>query len=124
MLKPFAGFGAAALIALGIALGGSTANAESVMKQCGDQWAGRQSRRNDERPDLAAIPLAMQGSTEDRGRCAVGRRGARTCGSRASASGHDKDRQRVRSGIRGEQGRDQSFGTDEARLRRRLPRGQ
>ena len=38
MLKSFAGFGAAVLIALGIALGGSTANAESVMKQCGDQW--------------------------------------------------------------------------------------
>ncbi len=38
MLKSFAGLGAAALIALGIALGGSTAKAESVMKQCGDQW--------------------------------------------------------------------------------------
>ncbi len=38
MLKSFAGFGAAALIALGVALGGSGANAESVMKQCGDQW--------------------------------------------------------------------------------------
>ena len=38
MFKSFAGFGAAALIALGVALGGSTANAESVMKQCGDQW--------------------------------------------------------------------------------------
>ena len=38
MLKSFAGVGAAALIALGVALGGSAANAESVMKQCGDQW--------------------------------------------------------------------------------------
>ena len=38
MLKSFAGFGAAALIALGVALGGSPASAESVMKQCGDQW--------------------------------------------------------------------------------------
>ena len=38
MLKSLAGFGAAALIVLGVALGGSTANAQSVMKQCGDQW--------------------------------------------------------------------------------------
>ena len=38
MLKSFGGFGAAALIALGVALGGSPASAESVMKQCGDQW--------------------------------------------------------------------------------------
>ena len=38
MLKSFAGFGAAALIAFGIALGGSPARAESVMKQCGTQW--------------------------------------------------------------------------------------
>ena len=38
MLKSFAGVAAAALIALGVALGGSAANAESVMKQCGDQW--------------------------------------------------------------------------------------
>ena len=38
MLKSFGGFVSAALIALGVALGGSTANAESVMKQCGDQW--------------------------------------------------------------------------------------
>ena len=38
MLKSFAGFGAAALIALGVALGVSPASAQSVMKQCGDQW--------------------------------------------------------------------------------------
>ena len=38
MLKSFAGVGAAALIALGVALGVSAANAESVIKQCGDQW--------------------------------------------------------------------------------------
>jgi len=38
MLKSLAGFGAAALIALGVALGGSPASAESVMKQCGDRW--------------------------------------------------------------------------------------
>ena len=39
MLKSLAGAGAAALIALGAALAGSSAaNAESVMKQCGDQW--------------------------------------------------------------------------------------
>jgi hypothetical protein len=38
MLKPFVGFGAAAVIALGVAIGGSAANAASVMKQCGDQW--------------------------------------------------------------------------------------
>ena len=38
MLKSFAGFGAAALIAFGLALSSAPANAESVMKQCGDQW--------------------------------------------------------------------------------------
>ena len=38
MLKSFAGFGVAALISLGIALGAPPASAESVMKQCGDQW--------------------------------------------------------------------------------------
>lgn len=38
MLKSFVDFGAVALIALGVALGGSSATAESVMKQCGDRW--------------------------------------------------------------------------------------
>ena len=39
MLKSFAGFGSAAMIALGIAFAGSTpGHAQSVMKQCGNQW--------------------------------------------------------------------------------------
>jgi hypothetical protein len=39
MLKSFADFGSAAMIALGIAFAGSTpGNAQSVMKQCGAQW--------------------------------------------------------------------------------------
>jgi hypothetical protein len=39
MLKSFAGFGSATMIALWIAFSGSTAgHAQSVMKQCGDQW--------------------------------------------------------------------------------------
>ena len=38
MLRSFVGFGAAVFIALAVALGGMNANAQSVMKQCGDQW--------------------------------------------------------------------------------------
>ncbi len=39
MLKSFAGFGSAGMIALVIAFAGSTpGDAQSVMKQCGDQW--------------------------------------------------------------------------------------
>jgi hypothetical protein len=39
MFKSFAGFGSAAIIALGIVFAGSTpGDAQSVMKQCGDQW--------------------------------------------------------------------------------------
>jgi hypothetical protein len=39
MLKSFADFGSAAMIALGIAFAGSTpGHAQSVMKQCGEQW--------------------------------------------------------------------------------------
>jgi hypothetical protein len=36
--KSFTGFGAAALIALGITVDASSADAQSVMKQCGDHW--------------------------------------------------------------------------------------
>ena len=38
MHKSLAAFGAAALIALGVAVGGPTATADSGMKQCGNQW--------------------------------------------------------------------------------------
>ena len=38
MFKSLAGFGAAAFVALGIALSAAPASAQSVMKQCGDQW--------------------------------------------------------------------------------------
>jgi hypothetical protein len=43
MLKSFACFGAAVLIALGIAVSAPPAYAESVMKQCGDQWQAAKS---------------------------------------------------------------------------------
>ena len=38
MRKSFAAFGCAALLGLGLAVIGSPANAESVMKMCGEQW--------------------------------------------------------------------------------------
>ena len=38
MFKSFAGFRAAVLIALGMAASAAPANAESVLKQCGNQW--------------------------------------------------------------------------------------
>jgi hypothetical protein len=38
MFRSFTSVGAGALIAVGIAFGGGSADAQSVMKQCGDQW--------------------------------------------------------------------------------------
>ena len=38
MLKPFSAFGVAAVVALAVGFAGSSADAQSVMKQCGDQW--------------------------------------------------------------------------------------
>jgi len=38
MLRPFSAFGVAAVVALAVGFAGTSADAESVMKQCGDQW--------------------------------------------------------------------------------------
>jgi pyruvate/2-oxoglutarate dehydrogenase complex dihydrolipoamide acyltransferase (E2) component len=38
MLKPFSAFGVAAMIALVVGFAGTSGDAQSVMKQCGDQW--------------------------------------------------------------------------------------
>ena len=38
MLKAFSAFGVAAVVALAVGLAGTSADAQSVMKQCGDQW--------------------------------------------------------------------------------------
>ena len=127
MFKSLAGFGAAAFVALGIALSAAPASAQSVMKQCGDQWQAAKAAgtTNGETWPQFLSQCRAQLKTGAPAPSAPPRPApCQPSPPPPRASGHDKDRERVRCGIRREQGRDQSLGTDQARLRRRLPRGQ
>ena len=128
MLKSFAGVGAAALIALGVALGGSAANAESVMKQCGDQWQAAKAAgttNGETWPQFLSQCRAQlkTGAAAPAPAAPAPLQTTRACARCKSARRDDEDRKPVRRGIRGEQGRDQGLRADEARVCRRLPRG-
>ena len=127
MLKSFAGVGAAALIALGVALGGSPASAESVMKQCGDQWQAAKAAgttNGETWPQFLSQCRAQLKTGAAAPAPAAPAPAAPAPAPVANARRDDEDRKPVRRGIRGEQGRDQSLRADEARVCRRLPRGQ
>ena len=119
---------AAAVIALGIALAGSsTANAESIMKECGSEWQAAKAAGTTNgqtwQEFLKSCRVQHQGGAQAPRSAS---RASRTCTASASArayGGRREVRQRLQHRVRRKQSRDQIIGSEEGRLHRRMPRG-
>ncbi len=128
MRKSFAAFGCAALLGLGLAVIGSPANAESVMKMCGEQWKAAKAAgttNGETWPQFLAQCRAQQktgAATPAPTAAPAPAPPAPTVGQTPAVGG--KTTESMRRGIRGEQGRHQSFGSDQTRLCRSLSRWQ
>ena len=119
-------FGAATLVALGISFADSiSANAESIMKECGAEWQAAKGAGTTNGQDVAAVPEIVPHPAPRRG-SGPGGRAISTSGSGADSScgcGR-QDRQGVQRRIRAEQGGNQSCRAEEGRLRRSVSRRQ
>ena len=127
MRNSFAAFGYATLLGLGLAVIGSPANAESVMKMCGEQWQAAKAAgttNGETWPQFLAQCRAQQKAGAPWPCQPSARPSSSSSDHRSSAAGRRENHELMRRGICGEQGRNQSFGSDQTRLCRSLSRWQ